>query len=142
VDSAGSEVTDPEYANGIPDGKSAQLGEYAVMILTLGREAFNGQSGSDLKDLVLGGAVLSTASAEAEDCSTSSDGAGAFQVDVSLNGSTYYTVGLWTAKNNEFDIGCASLPSASMRFIRLTGQPGASARLDGVTVKAHACTVQ
>lgn len=133
VGSAGS-TTDPENAAGSSDGKFAILNQNSALILTLGREVYDG---SETNDLSLVGEVTSAGTADSDRCAVGSNGEGVFEVRVSSDGAKWYLIGFWTSANADFNLGCADLITSGARYLEVRGQPGASGRLDAV--KANTC---
>ncbi|MCB9554986.1 MAG: hypothetical protein H6707_02705 [Deltaproteobacteria bacterium] len=129
-----SGIDDANLALGPSDGKSAALTENTSLILAVGRQIFDGET-AGAADFSLIGTVTSSSTAAGGQCPQSSLGRGAFSVEVSPDGLDWALVGIWTALNAEFDLGCHSVNAA--RFVRITGQPAASATLDAL--QASAC---
>jgi hypothetical protein len=123
-------VTNPTHAEGIADGKIAQIGENSALTLTLGGQVFD-TAGPDFE---ITGTVLSNTEVTQGVCSSEGSGVGAIEVYVSDNGSFPQFLGFWTADTHTFDLGCAGLDEA--RVIELRGQPGASAEIDALLAQS------
>ena len=129
-----SSTTNPENAAGSSDSNFAVLDQNSALILTLGRDVYDGTTDNDLS---LVGEVTSSGTAESDRCAVGSSGTGVFEVRVSSDGATWFLIGFWTAANANFDLGCAELTTAGARYVEIRGQPGATGRLDAVN--ANTC---